>query len=343
MAQIEDILFQKRLIDYTQRVQEEVRPLAELFPEQKVDELVLELFKAANDNIADVASIHAFGAKAEERQSKGVSFDLQEMFLVKQAVAIKEKDLIALENTISDTVINSIKDKYLNELIATVRAVLKRFEVMRGEILHTGKLVVNENGYKGTIDYKMPAQNFGNWDFTDESKDPLQLIDDAMEYVENLTEVRPTRVITSKKNIRALVQHPKVRSAFYGTEKDRIITMSKVNQVMEELDMPTFGVYREKYKKLQKNGKYKTDFIIPQDKLILLPPTKVGDTFYGPTAEGRRLRKHGIETKQDAFVTTAYAEEINPPEEKIISAATGLVSAPYIDQVYVATVTSSKD
>lgn len=343
MPQIEDILTQKKLIDYTQRIQDEVRPLAELFPEQKVDQLVLELFKAANDNIADVASIHAYGAKAEERQSKGVSFDLQEMFLVKQAVAIKEKDLIALEQTISDTVINQVKDAYVNELVATVRAILKRFEVMRGEILYTGKLNVNENGFKGTIDYKMPVKNFGSWDFTDESIDPLQLIDDAMEYIEDLTEVRPTRVITSKKNIRALISHPKVRSAFYGTEKDKIIPLSKVNQVLEELDMPTFGVYKEKYKKLQKNGKYKTDFIIPQDKLILLPPTKVGDTFYGPTAEARRLRKHGIETKQDAFVTTAYTEEANPPEEKIISAATGLVSAPYIDQVYVASVTATKD
>lgn len=343
MPQIEEILTQKKLIDYTQRIQNEVRPLAELFPEQKVDQLALELFKAANNNIADVASIQAFGAKAEERQSKGVSFDLQEMFLVKQAVVIKEKDLITLEQTLSDTVTNQIKTTYVNELVATVRAILKRFEVMRGEVLYSGKFSVNENGFKGTIDYKRPAQNTGSWDFTDETTNPLDSIEEAMDYIEDLTEVRPARIITSKKNVRALISHPKIRSAFYGTEKDKVIPLSRVNQVMEELDMPQIGIYQEKYKKLQKNGKFKTEFIIPQDKFILVPSTKIGDTFYGPTAEGRRLRKHGIEVKQDAFVTTAYAEEINPPEEKIISAATGLVSAPYIDQVYVASVTASKD
>lgn len=343
MPQIEDILSQKKLIDYTQRIEQEVRPLAELFPEQKVDQLVLELFKAANDNIADVASVHAFGAKAEERQSKGIGFDLQEMFLVKQAVAIKEKDLITLEQTISDTVINQVKTTYVNELVATVRAILKRFEVMRGEVLYKAKLEINENGYTGTIDYKRPVKNTGTWDFTDEATNPLDSIEKAMDYIEDLTEVRPTRVLTSTKNVRALISHPKLKSGFLGTEKDRIIPLSRVNEVMEELDMPQIGIYKEKYRKLQKNGKFKTEFIIPQDKFILLPPTKVGDTFYGPTAEGRRLRKHGVETRQDAFVTTAYTEETNPPEEKIISAATGLVSAPYIDQVYVASVTTPSD
>lgn len=345
MPEMSELFSQKRLVDYTLHIQEETRPLAEFFPEQKAGELTLELFKGANNLVADVAPVQAFGAKAEERQSIGGDVSLQDMLLTKQKVTIKERDLIRLEETTNDLLINQIKNTYVNELVATIRAVFKTFEVGRGQILYSGKWTpVVATGGKIEVDYHRSPENEGELDLTDDKTNPLDVLEEAMDYIEDITNgERPTRIIAHPKIIRAFVNHPLIRSSFLGLEKDKIIPVADLNGLMQSIDMPTFAPYNGRYRVLQKDGTFKSSLIIPDDKMILLPPHAVGDTFYGPTAEGRRLRKHGIEARQEeTFATTTYVEGDDPPTESILTAATGLISAPYIDETFVYTTTTSK-
>lgn len=331
----EDLFGQKSLIDYTLAIEQaNSTVLTELFPQSKQDTLTVELFKGAHNSIADMASIHAFGTKALERTSIEAAFDIQDMMLVKERYVLKEKDLIMLEQATGNAIVEKLKEDWYGDIGSMIQAVLNRFEAMRGEILATGKLKINENGFKGTIDYQRPAELLRKMNLDDPDINPLDVLEEFMDVVEEIGNERPTRMLTHPKMLRKFVNHPKVRKAFLGVDYEQLIPLSRVNSILSENDFPTIQTYNKRLKKLQKDGTYtKGQLILPENAWFMLPGHKVGDTFHGPTAEGRRLRKHGIDTSQIGFVTTTYTEETNPPIEAVGAASTGLVSFPHAEQV----------
>lgn len=330
----EDLFGQKSLIDYTLAIENANQSaLLELFPRSKKDTLTIELFKAAHNSLADMASVHAFGTKAEERTSSEVSFDIQDMMLVKQRYVLKEKDLLMLEQPSGNAIIEELKTKWYGDVGAMVNAVLNRFEAMAGEVLTTGKLNINENNFKGTIDYKRPKDLTSIFNLKDDSVNPLDSLEEFMDIVEDIGDERPTRLLTHPKQIREFVRHPLVKKSFYGLDYERLIPLSEINNILRLNGFPDIVRYDKKFKRIKKDGTYsKGQLILPDNAWYFLPGHKVGDIFHGPTAEGRQMRKHGIDTSQIGYVTTTYTEETNPPTEAVGASATGLVSFPHAEQ-----------
>ena len=158
MPTVEELLNHKELVDYTKNRQPQKKVLEELFPPRKTEALEIKMIKGAN-NLPVSASIHAFDTEAEIDQREGSSYDTAELALIKRKRKLSEKEIIRLESPRNDAEEREAIGRIYNDVDDLQDSVLTRAEAMRGEALSTGKLVINENGYKTEIDYGVPANH----------------------------------------------------------------------------------------------------------------------------------------------------------------------------------------
>ena len=155
MPSVEDLLNPKELIDYTKNRAKQAKALEELFPSRKTEALEIKMIKGAN-NLPVSASVHAFDTEAEIDQRESTGYDVAELALIKRKRKLSEKEIIRLETPRNNAEEREAIDKIYGDVDYLQDSVLTRAEAMRGEALSTGKLAINENGYKAEIDYGVP-------------------------------------------------------------------------------------------------------------------------------------------------------------------------------------------
>lgn len=340
MSNIDEILINRELVQYANHFTNEPLALASIFPEQKKATLDLKMFKGAN-NIPVSAEIHSFDAETQLADFETGTYDVATMLLVKRQYHLGEELLIRLNQTSSDPVKEEIKREVyggINQFL--LQSIAVRFERMRADVLQYGKLAVDENGVKITVDYKMPKSNLVTADWTDvDTAKPLDDIEKWCDTVEDGSGVRPTRVITRRGKMRELLSNLSVRKAVLGTEADRRLTLNMYNDFAQEEGLPTIGVYEGYYRQQLPSGKKVVKKYIDEKSFILLPPYAVGNTFYGPTAEEIELAKDpSIEVSQNNYITLTTYREPDSPAKFVKGSATGLPTAPYINEVLTATI-----
>ena len=192
MSNIDEILINRELVQYANHFTNEPLALASIFPEQKKATLDLKMFKGAN-NIPVSAEIHAFDSETQLADFETGKYDVATMLLVKRQYHLGEELLIRLSQVSSDAVKEEIKREVYGGIETNLlQSIAVRFERMRADLLQYGKLDINENGYKGTIDYKMPKSNLVTGDWSDPaSSKPLDDIEKWCDVVEDGSNVRP--------------------------------------------------------------------------------------------------------------------------------------------------------
>lgn len=340
MSNIDEILIDRELVRYASHFTQEPLALASLFPEQKKATLDLKMFKGAN-NIPVSAEVHAFDSETQLADFESNTYDVATMLLVKRQYHIGEELLIRLNQTNSDPVKQEIKEEIYggirNNLLQSIAV---RFERMRADLIQYGKLTLNENGYKGLLDYGMPKSNLVTADWTNaDTAKPLDDIEKWCDIVEDGSGVRPTRVITRRIKVREMLNNTSVRKAVLGTEADRRLTLNMYNDFAQEEGLPTIGIYEGYYRQQLPSGKKVVKKYINDKSFILLPPYAIGNTFYGPTAEETELAKDAaIEVTQNNYITLTTYREPDSPSKFVKGSATGLPTAPYINEVLTATI-----
>lgn len=338
MPRIEEILEQKELIGYMKERKQPAMVGETLFPSQKTDNLEIDIIKAAN-NLPVVAHVHAFDTEAEIGSQEGLAKSIQELALIKRKERIGEKLIIALNNPRT-----SVEEKRLiNELFDMVdrlsTGVLARVEAMRMEMISTGKVVINENGVKATLDYGMPNANKANKTWGSGTPTILEDIYNMCDAINDATGFVPTRALTSTTVLNMILKDPSIRAGVFGANSSKLLTRNELNQFLASQNLPQIATYDAKYREQGKNGAYTTKRYLAADKFVMLPDGKLGDTFFGPTAEEIELS-----TKKDIDISTignilVQQYNTNDPVAKWVKAvATSLPSFPYADQVGVFTV-----
>ena len=155
MPRVEELLIPRELIDYTKERTQEAYMGEVLFPERKTEALEIDIIKGAS-NLPVSAKVHAFDTEAEIGSREGVEGFMQDMALIKRKIKIPEKTLIALESPRNDNEEADMIRRIFNDVDNLVASVRTRVEAMRMEALSTGKIQINENGVKASIDYGMP-------------------------------------------------------------------------------------------------------------------------------------------------------------------------------------------
>lgn len=333
MPRIEELLSHKELIDYTKTRTLPAMVGESLFPSKKIEGLEVEMIKGAT-NLPVAASIHAFDTETEIGSREGTNLSIQELALIKRKMKLGEKELIALANPRNSMEEKQIIDKIFNDVDTLTNGVLARVEAMRLEALTTGKLVINENGFKATIDYGTPAGHKATKTWSSGSPTILEDLFDMCNTISNDTGYTPTRALTSTKVLNMMLKDESIRKGIFGVNSDKLLTINELNQFLAAMSLPQLAVYDAKYRVQGKAGTYTTKRYLDEKALVIIPDGIMGNTFYGVTAEELALREKGdIDISSVGNILVEQYATTDPVAKWIKAVATAMPSFPYADQV----------
>jgi len=337
MPKLEDILSYKELIDYTKERTPPARALEALFPSRKTEALEIEMIKGAN-NLPVSASIHAFDTETEIDSREGKTYDIQDLALIKRKKKVSEKDIIRLEQPRNTAEESEMVRKIFDDVDSLNESVLTRVEAMRGEALSSGKLVIDENDFKTTIDYGVPSTHKASVTWSTDTPDILGNLTTWIDKIVDDTGFMPTRALTSKKVLSMMLKDATIRQAVYGVNKDRLLSPADLNTFLKSQSLPEIAVYDAKFR-TGKKGKYATKRYFDENVISLLPEGRMGETLYGLTAEELELRKKAdVEIDSMGNVIIAQYATDDPVAKWVKAVATAMVTFPYADQVFIGTI-----
>ena len=338
MPRVEELLTPRELIDYTKERTQEAYMGEVLFPERKTEALEIDIIKGAS-NLPVSAKVHAFDTEAEIGSREGVEGFMQDMALIKRKIKIPEKTLIALESPRNDNEEADMIRRIFNDVDNLVASVRTRVEARRMEALSTGKIQINENGVKASIDYGMPSAHKASKTWTSGTPTILEDMDSWVDKIVGDTGFTPTRALTSKKVLNAILRDERIRSAIYGVNSAKMLTVSELNAFLAQQKLPQIAIYDKKYRVQDAKGAYSAKRFLPEDAFIMMPDGKMGDTFYGVTAEELELRKNpSVDVSAVGNIIVCQYNTEDPVAKWIKAVATSLPSFPYADQVFVSTI-----
>lgn len=338
MPRIEELLSLRELVDYTQTRQFPPLMGEVLFPEQKIDALEIEMLKGAN-NLPVAASVHSFDTETEIASREGINAAIQDLALIKRKQKISEKELIALNAPRSKQEEKQVIARIFNDVDGLVNGVRARVEALRMEALGTGKIVLNENGVKGTIDFGVPSGQKSAKTWLSGTPTILEDITAMVNAVVTGSGFRPTRVLTSQKILNGILKDERIRKAMYGVNSEKVANLNDLNQLLVSQGLPKIATYDGMYRTQNAKGEYVTKRYFKEDSFVLMPDGKLGDTFYGLTAEEVRLRNTpGVDIEMFGNILAQHYTTNDPVAEWIKAVATAMPSFPAANQIYIATI-----
>jgi hypothetical protein len=296
MALIYDLADPQELQGYVRGIQQEVEEnpfsLAQFLPSRNIDDIEYRVNRGQLQD-QDAAKVRPWDVESPIGNRQGISRIMGELPPISKKIPMTEEQRLrqrALDRGDTSPIIDAIYDDAGN----MARAVLARIEMLRGEALETGSLVINENGVTQTIDFGRdasmePAALAGTdvWSDYDDS-DPIQNLTDWVEdYVDENGEP-PALALTSRKVINHLLRNDTIRT-LVGTipgGAPAAVNRAQLNTVLGAYDLPPLVAYDSS---VRVDGTQVR--VISDDKVIFLPSAGagLGDTFFGTTAEALEL------------------------------------------------------
>lgn len=339
MPRIEDVFNTKELINYFK--ERTITPMLgeSLFPERKIQDIEFDMILGSG-GLPVSASVHAFDTKTQMASREAIEKGVASLALIKRQIKIAEKEIIKINNPRTNAELTFVLSQLYNDSEKMVQAVKVRVEAMRMEVLSTGKLKIEENGVKVTLDYGIPSANKKSFNWSDPATskplDDLTTLADAIED----TSVRPARALTSRKLARAICNSHSIRAAIHGVNSDKIVSLAQLNELLEQLNLPQIVTYEGKYKIEGAKG-FITKRYFPDNIIAMFGDGPLGETIYGLTAEEVKLIGDGkmdmAEMVDKIFVGTYTS--IDPVGEFTKAAATALPSLPHGEELGIGTIT----
>lgn len=341
MPKLEEVFNTEELINYFKERQ--VTPMLgeSLFPERKIQDIEFDMILGTG-GLPVTAEVHAYDTETQLASREAIEKGVASLALIKRKIKIAEKEIIKINNPRTDAELAFVLSQLYNDAEKMTDSVKVRVEAMRMELLSTGKIAINENGVKVTMDYKVPSGNKKTFTWnaptTDTPLDDLTTLADA---VETESGYRPTRALTSRKLVKAICNCTSVRKAVYGVNSDKIVTLAALNELLVQLDLPQIVVYECKYKKEGTKG-FTTVRYFPENVIAMFGDGTLGETIYGLTAEEVKLIGDGKmeETSMlDNKIFVGTYTSIDPVGEFTKAAATALPTLPHGEELGIATIT----
>ena len=340
MPRIDEVFNTKELINYFKERQ--VTPMLgeSLFPERKIQDIEFDMILGAG-GLPVSASVHAYDTKTQLASREAIEKGVASLALIKRQIKIAEKEIIKVNNPRTDAELAFVLSQLYKDSESMVEGVKVRVERMRMELLSSGKIKIEENGVKVTVDYGVPSTNKKsfNWSNSDTSK-PLDDLETLAAAVESASGSRPTRALTSRKIVNKICSNKSVREAVHGVNATKTVTLTQLNDLLVELDLPKFLVYEGKCKVETAKG-FETKRYFPENTISMFGSDTLGETIYGLTAEEVKLIGDGKmdEASMVGNIFVGTYTSIDPVGEFTKAAATALPSCPFADEMGIGTIT----
>lgn len=341
MARLEKVFNTNELVNYFK--ERTVTPMLgeSLFPERKIQDIEFDMILGTG-GLPVTAEVHAFDTETQLASREAIEKGVASLALIKRKIKIAEKEIIKINNPRTDAELAFVLSQLYNDAEKMTDSVKVRVEAMRMELLSTGKIAINENKVKVTIDYKVPNGNKKSFTWQNPEDDkPLDDLATLADAVESESGYRPTRALTSRKMVKAICNCASVRKAVYGVNSDKIVTLAALNELLAQLDLPQIVVYEGKYKKETSKG-FATTRYFPENVISMFGDETLGETIYGLTAEEVKLIGDGKMQESsmlDNKIFVGTYTSIDPVGEFTKAVATALPTLPHGEELGIGTVT----
>lgn len=341
MPRLEEVFNNKELVNYFK--ERKVNPMLgeSLFPERKIQDIEFDMILGSG-GLPVTAEVHAYDTETQLASREAIEKGVASLALIKRKIKIAEKELIKINNPRTDSELAFVLSQLYNDSEKMADSVKVRVEAMRMELLSTGKIAINENKVKVTIDYKVPGGNKKSFTWqTPDSDNPLDDLATLADAVETESGSRPTRALTSRKVVKTICKTASVRKAIYGVNSDKIVTLAALNELLVQLDLPQIVVYEGKYKKETAKG-FATTRYFPENVIAMFGDETLGETIYGLTAEEVKLIGDGKMEEASVLDNKIFVgtySSIDPVGEFTKAAATVLPTLPHGEELGIGTIT----
>lgn len=313
---IYDLVDMQDLQGFTRGVQRELDEnqftLSGLLPNRNITDIEFRINQGTLLD-QDVAQVRAWDTPVPIAGRQGISRLMGELPPMGRKIRLGEEERIRLNQLLRNgggsEAITAIYDDVRN----MARAVAARMEMLRGEALWRGSLIINENGVQLTVDFGRDASLTVTpatlWSNTGAST-PLDNELAWLEIYQDLNGQSPRAALTSLAAVRFLQRNAQYRTlATLNGITPSYLSIDQINSVRAAYTLPPIFVYDTKVRVAGTATR-----IIPVNKFIYVPaPGPLGSTLLGVTAEALELAESKqITQDQLSGMTAVILKESEP-------------------------------
>lgn len=271
--------------------------LAGIFPNVQVDGAVYSW--DVGEALSELAEYRSFDAEAAFGKSKGRGRKTSELAPVSLKKRISEYDQYVRQGANSPESMQAAGERISGEL---AQAHVNRQALLRGSILTTARLQINEGGFVTDVDFgRRPdfTKTLGTL-WSTEGADPIEELELLLAEYEAVNGTTPDDLITSRRVLSAGKKRM-LEAGYFGTAQQINVTNSMVDDLLVDRGLPPVTVNERRAA-----GKR----VIPDDRVILAG-AGAGGTVWGTPVEGADpaygLAAGGVEVP--GLVVGAYKED----------------------------------
>lgn len=306
--------------------------LAQFLPDRNVQSIEYRTINAQRSNRA--ASVRAFDTPAQISRRGTVKDVRGKLPPISTLLMLSESEQITLR-TIYGGAQNSdiaevLEDAIFDDIDNVVTEVFNRTELLRGELLSTGTILLPE--LQQEIDYGVNPLNITApaTPWTDPTSDKYaHLMNLQDRFVDSADGEEAGILVLSRRAVQMMLTDPTVR-ALVGRKDAPIATLADVNEAFAINGLPRVIRYDRRVQ--DANGVNQR--IIPENVAVMLPAgggedgqagSPIGETQHGITAEaGRFVRDGALSAEEAAGLVVGLLEEDNPATDYTIGTTVAL-------------------
>lgn len=308
---------------------------AELFPDDKQLGTTIKWAKGST-GAPKFLKPSGLDAKAIPRGRKEFDQVLTKLGFFKESLYVDEELRQQLNNVVASgnkVMIDTIMNKIFADNVELVSGAAVTREILRMQLLMTGKAKVEGNGQLYELDYEMKTENqvHAKVSWSDaKNSDPFKDIQDLMDKIQLDTGERPSRAVTNLTTFNQIAANEKINKAisvFGGGNV--IVTNEDIIDFFKRKLKLTIAVYDQMYE--DENGANQK--FVPDNKFSLLPAGSLGTTAFATTPEESDLMA-GSNRSEVAIVDTGVAittMKIDDPVQ--VETKVTMLSLPTFEQI----------
>ena len=283
--------------------------LARFLPNRVVDDIYVQLY-ATNNGLVEAAEYRAYDAETPIGATPGGKKISLELPPLGQKIPVSEYDQLRARGA---NVPAAGKDLIGRSAVNAARAVADRVELLRGEILATGKALIVENQFSAEQDFgrdpRLTTTVGTKWSqYTIAT--PIEDLQAQVELYSNISGEAPGYLLVSPPVINNLIRCEEIRKMRGGVNGiPSMVTVAELQAILESFRLPPMLEYD---RKVRKNGVLRR---VIDEKVAILLPTVDGDesplgyTFWGTTLEAVDPAYGIADEDRPGIVVGAYQED----------------------------------
>lgn len=337
---IYDLVTNARLALYWEEFASDLEPyvLEELFPDEQKLGMTIEWLMGSS-GIPKVLKLSALDVEAIPRQRVGFDHLMAQMPFFKESQSVDEtlrQQLNMILESGNEAYIAVIMDRIFDDEMVLLRGAAAQRERMRAMLITSGIISISSNGQRYDYDYGMPENHKvtvkKSW--SDPTSDIMADIREGIDVIVKDTGVTVTRAVTSSKVIGYMRNNKLMKDTLVQlTQGSGYVSDKKIlSYLSDELGIE---VIKDDQRYVDENDVQQR--FIDDDLFILLPPGRLGTTWFGTTPEQSDLLSSGIANVSivDTGVAITTMKKPDPVTVETKVTMICMPDMPVANQVYV--------